>query len=137
MSPLQRLYKTKFALLAVVSAVLGMALLLVAHVAGPSGTSSWLTALPLAEVGGGLFTAGLFGVLFYGGCGIRHVNTSDYIASAKPVLISQTPADEPTPSVELSFDGWVFPKAGVAFVWVLDDEMGGQAGASSLRRVAR
>jgi hypothetical protein len=30
---------------------------------------------------------------------------------------------DPTPSVEVGFDGWMFPKAGVAFVWVLDEEV--------------
>jgi hypothetical protein len=59
----------------------------------------------------------------YGGCGIRHVNVIDYIASAQRPRISSLPAAEPTPSIEVGFDGWVLPKAGTAFVWVLDSEM--------------
>ena len=35
-----------------------------------------------------------------------------------------------SPSVSVVFDGWVMPKGGVAFVWVLDDEIGSR----SLRR---
>ena len=33
------------------------------------------------------------------------------------------PPSEPTPSIALRFDGWILPKAGVAFVWVLEDEV--------------
>lgn len=36
---------------------------------------------------------------------------------------SRLPASGPTPSIALRFDGWILPKAGVAFVWVLDSEM--------------
>jgi hypothetical protein len=32
-------------------------------------------------------------------------------------------ASEPTQSIALRFDGWIPPKAGVVFVWVLDREM--------------
>jgi hypothetical protein len=61
--------------------------------------------------------------LSYGGSGIRYINMVDYIASATQPVISQTLATDPSPSVSVSFDGWVLPKAGVAFVWVLDSEM--------------
>ena len=27
-------------------------------------------------------------------------------------------------SVDIGFDGWIFPKSGVTFVWVLDEELG-------------
>ena len=33
----------------------------------------------------------------------------------------------PIPSVEVGFDGWIFPRSGVAFVWVLDSELPTQA----------
>jgi hypothetical protein len=59
----------------------------------------------------------------YGGCGIRYVNVLDYIASARQPRVSQLAASEPTPSIDIGFDGWVFPKAGIAFVWVLETEM--------------
>jgi len=61
--------------------------------------------------------------LNFGGSAIRYINVVDYIASATQPVISQTPAIDPSPSASVSFDGWVLPKAGVAFVWVLDEEM--------------
>ena len=57
------------------------------------------------------------------GCGLRHVNVLDYIASSQEAGLSRRPTLGPTPSIALRFDGWVLPKAGVAFVWVLKDEM--------------
>lgn len=69
-------------------------------------------------------TKGLHVEFFYGGCGIRYVNVLDYIAAAKQPTISRVPADAPSPSVSLSFDGWIMPKGGAGFVWVLDDEVG-------------
>jgi hypothetical protein len=59
----------------------------------------------------------------YGDCGIRRINTLDFIASAQQPRILRSPASVPTPSIEISFDGWIFPKSGVAFVWVLEGEM--------------
>jgi len=63
-SPLERVYRTKFALLAVVSTFLGLALIVLAHWAAASATAAWLRDWPLNEVGLGLFMTGLFGVLF-------------------------------------------------------------------------
>ncbi|MFC1406130.1 MULTISPECIES: hypothetical protein [Streptacidiphilus] len=68
-------------------------------------------------------TKGFAAELRYGGCGIRHVNVLDYVAGSKQPRISGLLASDPTPSVEVSFPGWVFPKGGVAFVWVLEDEL--------------
>jgi hypothetical protein len=59
----------------------------------------------------------------YAGCGIRLVNVLDSITGPRQPRITELPASDPTPSVEVSYDGWVFPKGGVAFIWVLDDEM--------------
>jgi hypothetical protein len=59
----------------------------------------------------------------YAGCGIRFVNVMDNITGPRYSRIAELPASDPTPSVEVSYDGWVFPKGGVAFIWVLDDEM--------------
>lgn len=71
-------------------------------------------------------TKGLKVRLAYGGCGIRYVNVLDYIASARqPRIMRGGGATEPSPSIEIGFDGWVLPKAGVAFVWVLEQEMAG------------
>lgn len=66
---------------------------------------------------------GLSVQLGYGGCSIRHVNVLEYITSARTPRIVEIPPSDPAPSVEVGFDGWVLPKGGVAFVWVLDDEL--------------
>jgi hypothetical protein len=68
-------------------------------------------------------TKGLRVQLAYGGCGIRRVNVADYIASSRQPGLSRLPASAPTPSIALRFDGWMLPKAGVAFVWVLEREL--------------
>jgi len=73
------------------------------------------------------WTKGLQVQLWYGDCGIRRVNTLDFIASAQEPRILRSPASVPTPSVEIGFDGWIFPKSGVAFVWVLESELPTQA----------
>lgn len=59
----------------------------------------------------------------YGGCGIRYVNVLDYVAAAQQPRITRLPASDPSPAIAVSFDGWVLPRGGVAFVWVLDGEM--------------
>jgi hypothetical protein len=59
----------------------------------------------------------------YGNCGIRYVNVLDYMAISTQPGLSRLPASEPTPSIARRFDGWILPKAGVAFIWVLDREM--------------
>jgi hypothetical protein len=61
--------------------------------------------------------------LDFDGCGISYVNVLDFIASSQKTRVSTTPASLPTRSVGVQFDGWVFPKSGVAFVWVLEQEM--------------
>jgi|SRR5579884_2340062 len=71
-------------------------------------------------------TQGLKVDFFYGGCGIRFVNTLDYIAGSSPPRIQSLPASDAVPSVQVAYDGWVFPKGGVAFVWVLEEEMSTQ-----------
>ena len=78
-------------------------------------------------------TKGLHVEFSYKACGIGHVNLLDYIAGAQRPEIAQLPASDPTPSVEIAYDGWVFPKGGVAFVWVLESEL---AGAKRQRDVA-
>ncbi|WP_117210584.1 hypothetical protein [Allorhizocola rhizosphaerae] len=64
-------------------------------------------------------TRGLNLQLSYGGCGIQAVKVVDHIASATRPQISRLPATAPTPSVSLAFDGWVWPRSGVGFVWTL------------------
>ncbi|MEU5428239.1 hypothetical protein AB0H73_21945 [Streptomyces olivoreticuli] len=73
-------------------------------------------------------TKGFKAELRYGDAGIRNVNVLDYIAGAEQPRITRLPASDPAPSIEVSFDGgWIFPKGGVGFVWVLEGEMGEKA----------
>jgi hypothetical protein len=55
--------------------------------------------------------------------GVRRVNTLDFIASAEPARVEDTPDSVPARSVDSGFDGWLFPRSGVAFVWALKEEM--------------
>jgi hypothetical protein len=59
----------------------------------------------------------------YGSAGVSRVNALDFIASAQSPRVTQTPDSVPARSVDVSFDGWIFPRSGVAFVWVLEDEL--------------
>jgi hypothetical protein len=68
-------------------------------------------------------TRGLKVHFAYGGCGIRRVNVVDYIASSRQPGLSRLEPTAPTPSIALRFDGWMLPKAGVGYVWVLEREM--------------
>lgn len=68
----------------------------------------------------------------YGDCGIRHVNVLDFIAGSQPTRVSRSPKDAP-PTISVRYDGWVFPKSGVAFSWVLEREMAAPAPARRSR----
>ncbi|HEX3786108.1 MAG TPA: hypothetical protein VHX38_41200 [Pseudonocardiaceae bacterium] len=68
-------------------------------------------------------TKGLKVQFSYGDVGIRRVTTLDFIASSEPTRVEQAPASVPARSVDIGFDGWIFPRSGVAFVWVLEDEL--------------
>lgn len=71
-------------------------------------------------------TNGMRVSLHYGDTGIRYVSALDFIASNRPVNVLRTPESVPARSVDIAFDGWVFARSGVAFVWVLDSEYGPQ-----------
>lgn len=68
-------------------------------------------------------TNGIKVSLNYEGSGIRYVSALDFIASDRPATVLRTPSSVPVRSVDISFEGWVFAKSGVAFVWVLDVEL--------------
>lgn len=61
---LDRLYKTKLQLLAVLSTLLGVILLLVGRSVDEVTELGWLAALPLTDIGSALFTTGLLAVAF-------------------------------------------------------------------------
>lgn len=61
--------------------------------------------------------------LNYAGCRLAFVNVLDYIAGASAARIDELPPSYPAPSVQVSYDGWIFPKSAVAFVWALKDEV--------------
>ncbi len=67
-------------------------------------------------------TRGVDVELDYSGCGIAEVRTLDFIASSRAARVLTPPASLPGRSVSVQFDGWVFPRSGVAFVWVLESE---------------
>jgi hypothetical protein len=61
--------------------------------------------------------------LDYAEAGIRRVNVLDYFASPDAARIEVSPQLAPARTIDVKFDSWIFPRAGVAFVWVLDDEL--------------
>lgn len=75
---------------------------------------------------------GLHVQLNYEGAGIRRVNTLDLIASSKPARIDRAPESSPARTIDIGFDGWLFPRSGVAFVWVLEDELSVPAKSASM-----
>ncbi|MHA7271199.1 hypothetical protein [Arthrobacter sp. HLT1-20] len=67
-------------------------------------------------------TKGLNVTLDYGDTSISQVKVLDLIASSKHARVERTPITVPGRSVNVEFDGWVFPRTGVAFVWTMDTE---------------
>lgn len=59
----------------------------------------------------------VFVELDYSDTDITDVTVLDYIASSERTRISRSPAGVPEKTVAIEFDGWVFPRSGVAFVW--------------------
>ncbi|GAA3894214.1 hypothetical protein GCM10023084_53820 [Streptomyces lacrimifluminis] len=68
-------------------------------------------------------TKGVHVQLAYGGAGIHYVNVLDYFASPNASRIEQSPEAASVKTIDVSFDGQIFPRAGIAFVWVLDEEL--------------
>ena len=61
---LDQLYKTKLQLIAALSVVGGVACLILSHWTDTSAASSWLSDLPIGEIGSTLFGTGLLAVFF-------------------------------------------------------------------------
>ena len=74
-------------------------------------------------------TKGLDIELRWGGTNIREVRVLDFIASAQHPVIA-TAAALPASSASVAFDGWALPRSGVAFVWMLESELGAPKRAS-------
>ena len=53
----------------------------------------------------------------YTGCGIKAVSTIDHVPSVRPTRIQHSPPETPSKTVHVEIGGWIFPRAGVAFVW--------------------
>jgi hypothetical protein len=66
-------------------------------------------------------TRGLAIELDYGDTDITDVTVVDFIASSEQTRISRSPNSVAGRTVAIDFDGWVFPRSGVAFVWMVDD----------------
>ncbi|MGM1065203.1 hypothetical protein [Saccharothrix sp. Mg75] len=59
----------------------------------------------------------------YGQVGIRRINTLDFFASSQASRVEHSRRTDEPKTVNISFDGWMLPRAGVAFVWVLEEEL--------------
>ncbi|MGW3993933.1 hypothetical protein ACWEF6_10640 [Amycolatopsis sp. NPDC004772] len=68
-------------------------------------------------------TKGVHLQLDYGQVDVRQVNVVDYFASPDVSRVERSPKTAPARTIDVGFEGWVFPRAGVAFVWVLDGEV--------------
>lgn len=62
-------------------------------------------------------TRGLSIDLDYGDTDIAEVSVVDFIASSDRTRVAHSSDAVPGRSVSVEFDGWVFPRSGVAFVW--------------------
>lgn len=62
-------------------------------------------------------TRGIEVELDYGDTDIASVTVLDFIASSERTHITRSSKRVPERSVEVTFDGWAFPKSGIAFVW--------------------
>lgn len=55
--------------------------------------------------------------LDYGSTDLEHINVLDFIAGGQPVRISRSASSVPEKVILVDYEGWVFPRSGVAFVW--------------------
>ena len=62
--------------------------------------------------------------LDYADAGVRFVNVIEHFSSAQRPIVDISPAGWPSRSIAITHTGWAFPRSGVSFVWVLDEEFG-------------
>jgi hypothetical protein len=67
-------------------------------------------------------TNGLIIELDFANTDIHYVNVLDFFSPVYPSLIRYTPPDKPH-KIEVELNDWSFPKSGVTFVWVLEEEL--------------
>ena len=60
--------------------------------------------------------------LNYQDAGIAKMKLVDFISSTRRARVSEAPDVAGVKKYTMSYDGWVLPRAGVAFVWILEDE---------------
>ena len=53
---------------------------------------------------------------------ISHLSVTDLVASKHRTRISRLPNELPSKSITAEVPGWIFPRAGFAFVWTLTSE---------------
>jgi hypothetical protein len=58
----------------------------------------------------------------YTDAGNAHASVLDLIASSKWARIERLPQSLPGKTIRVDFDGWIFPRAGFAFIWTLAEE---------------
>jgi hypothetical protein len=68
-------------------------------------------------------TRGLSVEFDYTKAGITRLKTIDYLSSGRQARVSDYPAATGTQVVTVGYDGWIMPKAGLAFVWTLEHEV--------------
>ena len=75
--------------------------------------------------------------LNYQDAGIAKMKLVDFISSTRRARVSEAPDVAGVKKYTMSYDGWVLPRAGVAFVWILEDEeLSKPAHAYEVRRVS-
>ena len=60
--------------------------------------------------------------LNYQDAGIAKMKLVDFISSTRRARVSEAPDVAGVKKYTMSYDGWVLPRAGVALVWILEDE---------------
>ena len=60
--------------------------------------------------------------LNYQDAGIAKMKLVDFISSTRRARVSEAPDVAGVKKYTMSYDSWVLPRAGVAFVWILEDE---------------
>lgn len=70
-------------------------------------------------------TRGLDIELDYTGVGIERMRVVDHISSGRKARVSRSPSSTDAQIVNVGYDGWIMPRAGVAFTWTLESEVTG------------